>query len=71
MLSTHAKLQESAIKFLSYESSKRFFARYVDGVEDSRNISGTSRFVSGGIGGITSQLCMFLSPLARSIGVKC
>ncbi|QRV87496.1 mitochondrial carrier protein [Ceratobasidium sp. AG-Ba] len=47
---------ESAIKFLSYESSKRFFARYVDEVEDPRNISGTSRFISGGIGGITSQL---------------
>ena len=49
--------QESAIKFLSYESSKRLFARYVDGVEDPRYISGTSRFISGGIGGITSQLC--------------
>lgn len=35
---------------------KRFFAQYVDNVEDVREISGTSRFVSGGIGGITSQL---------------
>jgi hypothetical protein len=35
---------------------KRFFAQYVDDVEDIREISGTSRFVSGGIGGITSQL---------------
>ncbi|CUA70333.1 Calcium-binding mitochondrial carrier SAL1 [Rhizoctonia solani] len=50
---------ESAIKFLSYESSKRFFARYVDKVDDSRNISGTSRFISGGIGGITSQLSIY------------
>ncbi|CEL59389.1 Calcium-binding mitochondrial carrier SAL1 OS=Saccharomyces cerevisiae GN=SAL1 PE=3 SV=1 [Rhizoctonia solani AG-1 IB] len=50
---------ESAIKFLSYESSKRFFARYVDKVDDSRNISGTSRFISGGIGGITSQLAIY------------
>ncbi|KAG9121805.1 hypothetical protein FRC07_002077 [Ceratobasidium sp. 392] len=50
---------ESAIKFLSYESSKRFFARYVDNVEDSRNISGTSRFISGGVGGITSQLSIY------------
>ncbi|CAE6405214.1 unnamed protein product [Rhizoctonia solani] len=50
---------ESAIKFLSYESSKRFFARYVDKVEDSRNISGTSRFISGGFGGITSQLAIY------------
>lgn len=36
--------------------SKRAFAKYVDGVQDSRDISGTSRFISGGIGGITSQL---------------
>ncbi|CAE6485310.1 unnamed protein product [Rhizoctonia solani] len=50
---------ESAIKFLSYESSKRFFARYVDKVDDSRNISGTSRFISGGFGGITSQLAIY------------
>lgn len=35
---------------------KRLFAQYVDGVEDSRDISGVSRFISGGIGGITSQL---------------
>jgi len=50
---------ESAIKFLSYESSKRFFARYWDHVEDSRDISGTSRFMAGGIGGITSQLSIY------------
>ncbi|KZS97948.1 mitochondrial carrier [Sistotremastrum niveocremeum HHB9708] len=50
---------ESAIKFLSYESSKRFFAVYWDHVEDSRDISGLSRFVSGGIGGITSQLSIY------------
>lgn len=35
---------------------KRFFAHYVDNVEDIREISGTSRFLSGGLGGITSQL---------------
>jgi hypothetical protein len=35
---------------------KRFFAQYVDNVEDIREISGTSRFLSGGMGGITSQL---------------
>ncbi len=49
---------ESAIKFLSYETSKRAFAKYVDNVSDSRDISGTSRFLSGGIGGITSQLAI-------------
>ncbi|KAL0070700.1 hypothetical protein AAF712_001921 [Marasmius tenuissimus] len=47
---------ESAIKFFSYESSKRAFAKYWDDVDDPRNISGLSRFISGGIGGITSQL---------------
>ena len=34
------------------------FAKYLDHVEDSREISGFSRFMSGGIGGITSQLSM-------------
>lgn len=51
--------QESAIKFLSYETSKRAFAKYVDGVSDSRDISGSSRFISGGIGGITSQFAIY------------
>jgi solute carrier family 25 phosphate transporter 23/24/25/41 len=50
---------ESAIKFLSYEMAKRAFAKYVDNVQDSRDISGTSRFMSGGIGGITSQLAIY------------
>ncbi|PWN38867.1 mitochondrial carrier [Ceraceosorus guamensis] len=50
---------ESAIKFLSYETSKRAFAKYVDEVADSRDISGSSRFISGGIGGITSQLAIY------------
>jgi len=50
---------ESAIKFLSYETSKRAFAKYVDEVSDSRDISGSSRFLSGGIGGITSQLAIY------------
>lgn len=50
---------ESAIKFLSYETAKRAFAKYVDHVSDSRDISGTSRFLSGGFGGITSQLAIY------------
>ncbi|KZP32983.1 mitochondrial carrier [Athelia psychrophila] len=50
---------ESAIKFMTYESSKRAFAKYVDHVEDSRDISGTSRFLSGGMGGIASQLSIY------------
>ncbi|THH14673.1 hypothetical protein EW146_g5689 [Bondarzewia mesenterica] len=50
---------ESAIKFLAYETSKRMFARYVDGVDDLRDISGVSRFLSGGLGGISSQLTIY------------
>ncbi|KAJ8468413.1 hypothetical protein ONZ45_g17252 [Pleurotus djamor] len=50
---------ESAIKFFAYESSKRAFAKYWDGVNDPREISGVSRFLSGGIGGISSQLSIY------------
>lgn len=50
---------ESAIKFFAYESSKRAFAKYWDKVEDPRDISGISRFLSGGIGGISSQLSIY------------
>ncbi|KAJ7590926.1 mitochondrial carrier [Mycena floridula] len=52
---------ESAIKFFAYESSKRVFAQYWDKVDDPRDISGVSRFLSGGIGGISSQLSQFIS----------
>lgn len=52
-------IPESAIKFFTYEYMKRFFARYVDGKSDSRDISGMSRFISGGVGGITSQLSIY------------
>ncbi|KAI0771584.1 mitochondrial carrier [Trametes elegans] len=58
-LSVAKILPESAIKFLAYESSKRFFAQYWDKVEDPRDISGVSRFLSGGIGGISSQLTIY------------
>ncbi|KAJ9110277.1 hypothetical protein QFC19_001680 [Naganishia cerealis] len=50
---------ESAIKFFSYEYSKRLFARYWDCVPEQSDISGTSRFISGGIGGITSQITIY------------
>jgi hypothetical protein len=40
---------------------KRMFAKYWDHVDDPRDISGASRFMSGGIGGITSQLSMSIS----------
>lgn len=35
------------------------FAKHWDHVEDPREISGISRFLSGGIGGITSQLSKY------------
>lgn len=50
---------ESAIKFFAYESAKRTFAKYWDHVEDPREISSISRFLSGGIGGISSQLSIY------------
>lgn len=73
----HFGIQESAIKFFSYEYSvshwpdqlcdeaylfafqKRLFARYWDCVPEQTDISGTSRFISGGIGGITSQITIY------------
>ncbi|GAA5942769.1 uncharacterized protein JCM15063_002786 [Sporobolomyces koalae] len=50
---------ESAIKFLSYESAKRVFAQHWDQVPDQTMISNTSRFISGGIGGVVSQLSIY------------
>ncbi|EPT03749.1 hypothetical protein FOMPIDRAFT_149969 [Fomitopsis schrenkii] len=58
-LSVAKILPESAIKFLTYESSKRMFAQHWDHVDDPRDISGVSRFLSGGIGGISSQLTIY------------
>lgn len=37
------------------------FAQYWDKVEDPRDISGVSRFMSGGMGGISSQLSAYIS----------
>lgn len=47
---------------------KRAFARHWDHVEDPRDISGTSRFLSGGIGGLTSQLSTSTLLLYQSLG---
>lgn len=44
---------------LRHLPQKRFFAKYWDHVADQGDISGTSRFISGGIGGITSQLSIY------------
>lgn len=51
--------QESAIKFVSYEQSKKFLAKYWDKVSDPADLSPSSRFISGGIGGITSQFSIY------------
>ncbi|KAF8316024.1 mitochondrial carrier domain-containing protein [Cantharellus anzutake] len=58
-LNTAKIMPESAIKFMSYETAKQAFAKYVDKVDDPREISGVSRFISGGIGGMTSQLAIY------------
>lgn len=49
---------ESAVKFWSYEYSKRWFARHVDHCHVA-DISNSSRFVAGGIGGVASQLLIY------------
>lgn len=51
--------QESAIKFLSYEQSKKVLARYWDRVSDPSELSSSSRFFAGGVGGITSQFAIY------------
>lgn len=56
---------ESAVKFWSYEYSKRWFARNVDHCNVA-DISGSSRFIAGGLGGVTSQLCTRPLPFQRS-----
>jgi solute carrier family 25 phosphate transporter 23/24/25/41 len=52
-------MQESAIKFVSYEQSKRFLAKYWDCVSDVSELSSSSRFFAGGVGGITSQFAIY------------
>ncbi|WWC87477.1 uncharacterized protein L201_002366 [Kwoniella dendrophila CBS 6074] len=50
---------ESAIKFVSYEQSKKFLAVYWDKVSDPADLSSSSRFIAGGVGGITSQFAIY------------
>ena len=38
---------------------KRMLARYWDHVDDPTQISGSSRFLAGGLGGITSQFAIY------------
>lgn len=49
---------ESAMKFGSFETAKRAFAAF-EGVDDPADISRLATFVSGGLGGMCAQLCVF------------
>lgn len=49
---------ESAMKFGSFETAKRFFAR-LEGVEDTSDISRTSTFLAGGFGGVVAQFTVY------------
>ncbi|KAK1777898.1 mitochondrial carrier domain-containing protein [Copromyces sp. CBS 386.78] len=51
-------MPESAIRFGSYEASKRFLAAY-EGHNDPSQISTVSKFVAGGMGGMTAQFCVY------------
>ncbi|DAA76956.1 TPA_exp: Uncharacterized protein A8136_7185 [Trichophyton benhamiae CBS 112371] len=51
-------MPESAIKFGAYEASKRFFAS-LEGHGDTKNLLPISQFLSGGIGGMISQCCVY------------
>lgn len=49
---------ESAMKFGSFEATKRFFAE-IEGVCDTSEISRTSTFIAGGIGGMVAQCVVY------------
>ncbi|KAF2094461.1 mitochondrial carrier [Rhizodiscina lignyota] len=51
-------MPESAIKFGSYEACKRMFAR-LEGHDNPRNISSWSKFVTGGLAGMTAQFAVY------------
>ncbi|KAI9728173.1 MAG: hypothetical protein M1828_004634 [Chrysothrix sp. TS-e1954] len=51
-------MPESAIKFGSYEASKRIVAK-LEGHGDPRHIHPLSQFVAGGMGGMISQFCVY------------
>jgi len=50
-----------SLLYVRFLFQKRAFAKYVDNVDDLREISSVSRFLSGGFGGITSQLSGLLN----------
>ncbi|GAB7331044.1 hypothetical protein MBLNU13_g02538t1 [Cladosporium sp. NU13] len=51
-------MPESAVKFGSYEASKRAVARF-EGHSDTRNISAPSQFIAGGMAGMMSQAVVY------------
>ena len=51
-------MPESAIKFGSFEASKRLLAR-LEGHNDPKVIHPTSKFLAGGVGGIVAQFCVY------------
>ncbi|TVY23412.1 Calcium-binding mitochondrial carrier [Lachnellula hyalina] len=51
-------MPESAIKFGSYEATKRALAQ-LEGHGDPKKINPYSQFVAGGVGGMVSQLCVY------------
>ncbi|KAJ9667459.1 hypothetical protein H2201_002327 [Coniosporium apollinis] len=51
-------MPESAIKFGSYEASKRVFAK-LEGHNDPDRIQSWSKFVCGGVGGMISQFAVY------------
>ncbi|KAB5585275.1 mitochondrial carrier domain-containing protein [Coniochaeta sp. 2T2.1] len=51
-------MPESAIRFGSYEFAKKVLANY-EGHGDPQHIQTWSKFVAGGIGGMTAQFCVY------------
>lgn len=49
---------ESAMKFGSFEATKRFLAT-VEGVSDPKDLSRVSTYLAGGIGGVVSQFTVY------------
>ena len=49
---------ESAMKFGSFEATKRFLAR-IEGVDDTAKLSKVSTYLAGGIGGVFAQFTVY------------
>ncbi|KAK6457317.1 mitochondrial carrier domain-containing protein [Scheffersomyces xylosifermentans] len=49
---------ESAMKFGSFEATKRFLAR-IEGVDDTSKLSKVSTYLAGGIGGVVAQFTVY------------